>query len=277
MKNIAVATDYSEVSKNAVYYAANLALALNAKLYIIHVYETPVFFTSEMPYTAVEAAEKLAQSEGESKMKDLSKEVKAEFPNLNFIEVVKRGLTAELVCDLAAEYQAELLVSGSTGAGMIERTLIGSTTTSIINNSKIPTLIIPENSRYTTISKIVFTTDLNDENIKEAANLIPFAKLMDAEIAFLFVDNTILADSEEFSKVMTEKIHGNVSYQKVSGYICTDPNITNGITLFLHENNADMVCMLTRKRKFPFMLWDKSITTKFSYHTDVPLMILHTT
>ncbi len=276
MKIISVATDYSDVSINAVNYAANLALAYDTKLYIIHVYETPVFFTSEMPYTAVEAAEKLAQHEGESKMEALSKEIKSDFPALNFDTIVKKGLTTDLICDIANEVKTDLLITGSTGAGMVERALIGSTTTSIINNSTQPVLIVPNKASFKKIKKIVFATDLKDNNINEVSKLIPFAKVTDAELVFLFIDNNIMTDSDDLSKIMTEKIHNKVNYEKVSGYICTDTNIMNGISLFLTKSNADMICMLTHKRKFPFMLWDKNIAKRFSYHAEVPLMILHT-
>ncbi len=277
MKKISVATDYSDVSGNAVRYAAELALHFNARLYIVHVYESPVFFTSEMPYTAVEAAEKVAMQEAEGRMNDLKESISKEFPKLDFEPVVKRGLTSDLVVEIVNDLNAELLVTGVTGAGAVERALVGSTTTAIINNSRIPVMVIPDGAAFKGISKIVYTTDLKESNITEVNQILPFANSMNAEISFLFIDNTLHADAEEFAEVMSDKIPTLIKYQKISGYICTDPDVMNGISLFLKEQSAEMICMLTHKRKFPAMLWDPSVTKRFSYHPEIPLMVLHHT
>jgi len=242
---------------------------------VIHVYETPILFTSEMPYTAVEAAEKIAKDESTDKLEKLSIEIKKNNPQLEYDLILRKGLTPDLVCDLCTEHNVDLLITGSTGAGVVERTLIGSTTTAFINNTTMPVLVIPPESSYTPIERITYTSDLKDENIKQIEKILPLANHKMAEISVLFVDNTIHSDAEKFSEIMKEKLRKNISYPKLSAYICTDPNIMNGISIFIKENKSNMVCMLTHKRKFPFMLWDSSVTKKFSYHPDIPLLVLH--
>jgi nucleotide-binding universal stress UspA family protein len=275
MKNIAVATDFSEGSINAVNYAASLAADVNAKLHIIHVYETPVFFTSEMPYTAVEAAEKMASEEANRSMKAVADDIQKDHSTLKFDCIIKKGLTADLVCQLARDVGAEILVTGATGAGVIERTLIGSTTTAFINHAEIPVLIIPGESNFNGLAKLVYTSDLKESNISEVSQILPLVKHFDAELDILFIDNTIHADSEEFSEIMKTRVHDSIDHDKLAGFICTDPNVINGINLFLKENPADMICMLTHGRKFPATLWSASVTKKFSYHPDIPLLVIH--
>jgi nucleotide-binding universal stress UspA family protein len=228
-----------------------------------------------MPYTAVESAEKLAAAEAEKKMGLLEESVAKAFPAVSIKTATRRGVSAESIGDFASETGADLVIAGTTGAGVVERTLIGSTTTSIINKSKQLVLIIPEGAKFEGVHKIVYATDLNDKNIEAANNLAIFAKALNAEITFLLVDNKIHTDSQELSEEMKNKIHQFVKYPKISGYVCTDPVVTNGIDLFLKDSKAEMVCMLTHHRKFPRMLWDKSLTTKFSYKTHVPLLVMH--
>lgn len=275
MKKIFVATDFSEVSVNAVRYAASLAREFHAVLTIIHVYESPMFYTAEMPYTAIEAAEKMAQTDAETKMAQLLTDLSKDFSSLTVANVIKRGISAEAITTEAEENGADLLVAGSTGAGMIERTLIGSTTSALINKSKCMVLIIPPGVQYKGISKMAYTTDLHDKNIAAANNLIPIATKANAELIFLFVDNKIHTDSEELSDEMAEKIRTHIKYPKISGYVCTDADIMNGITIFIKKLNVDLVVMLTHPRSFPRMLWDKSLTKKFSYHPGIPLLVMH--
>jgi nucleotide-binding universal stress UspA family protein len=275
MRNIVVATDFSDVSKNAVKYAASLSEFLGATLHILNVYESTLFYTAEMPYTAVESAEKLAAEESEKKMGRLEESISKAFPAVSIKTETKRGVSADSITDFASAVNADLLVTGTTGSGVVERTLIGSTTTAIINKSKQLVLIVPEGSKFEGVDKIVYATDLNEHNIKAANDLALFAKPLNAEIVFLMVDNKLRTDSEELSDEMTQKIHQHVKYPKLSGYVCVDPDVTNGIDLFLKKHKAEMVCMLTHHRKFPRMLWDKSLTTRFSYHTQVPLLVMH--
>ena len=66
---------------------------------------------------------------------------------------------------------------------------------------------------------------------------------------------------------MAEKIRSQMKYPKTSGYVCTDPDVMNGISLFIHNKKADMVAMVTHPRTFPRMLWDKSLTKKYNKST----------
>lgn len=275
MKKIFVATDFSPVSENAVHYAATMAKDFQSSLTIVHVYESPMFYTAEMPYTAIEAAEKMARTDAETKMSKLFQSISAAYPELNISHTIRKGISADTISEEADSNGADLLVSGSTGAGMIERTLIGSTTTALINKSKCHVLIVPENAKYKGINQLIYATDLHEKNIAAINDLIPVANKANAEIVFLFVDNKIHTDSEEISEEMAQKIRSLVKYPKTSGYVCTDADIMNGIHIFINKMKADMVVMLTHPRSFPRMLWDKSLTKKFSYHPEIPLLVMH--
>jgi len=275
MKKIYVATDFSEASENAVEYAAAMAAYFKATLHIVHVYESPLFYTAEMPYTAIEAAETMAKEDAENKMNDLLKMLQRKMPGIQMATVIRRGVSADSITEEADDNGADILVAGATGAGVVERTLIGSTTTSLINKSKCMVLIVPEKAKFTGVETLVYATDLNDKNLEIANSLLPMASEMNSELVFLFVDNKIHTDTEKISDEMAEKIKSHVKYPKTSGYVCTDPDVMNGISVFIHKMKADMVAMVTHHRSFPRMLWDKSLTKKFSYHPEVPLLVIH--
>lgn len=277
MKKIFVATDFSDASENAVKYAATMAAQFGASLHLVHVYESPLFYTAEMPYSAIESAEDMAKTESEKKMDSMVQSLEAIYPELSVTPIIHRGISADTITEEAHAGGADLLVAGSTGAGVIERTLIGSTTTALINKSKCMVLIVPEKAKFKGVNTLVYATDLNVKNIESANLLLPMATGMNAELVFLFVDNKLHSDSEKISDEMAEKIKAHVIYPKTSGYVCTDPNVMDGISIFINKMKADMVAMVTHHRSFPRMLWDKSLTTKFSYHPEIPLLVIHDT
>src|SRR5436190_2147689 len=79
------------------------------------------------------------------------------------------------------------------------------------------------------IQRIVFATDLHEDNINAALSLITFARHFNAEISFVFVDDKHLLHTDESVDVMTKKIRRRVRYEKLSGYIAKNTSITKGI------------------------------------------------
>ena len=56
MKKIIVPTDFSPAALNAVNYAADMALAINARVHLLHIYQIPIS-VSETPLVFVSVEE----------------------------------------------------------------------------------------------------------------------------------------------------------------------------------------------------------------------------
>jgi len=101
-----------------------------------------------------------------------------------------------------------------------------------------------------------------------------FAKVFDAEIAFLFVDDKHLLHDEEWMEGMTRKIRKRVKYPKLSGYISKSTTVTKGIEYFIRKFPADMLVMFTHPRHFPENMYHSSMTQIMSHQSQVPLLVL---
>src|ERR1035441_2158998 len=121
-KSILCATDFSEVAKGALGYAASIARTHSAKLRIVHVLpeESPM----AIPTEALPASLERDRSEAESKMQILGKEKC--LLGLPHEDIVERGPIQEVMADLIRRNNIDLLVLGTHGRGGLNKFLLGS-------------------------------------------------------------------------------------------------------------------------------------------------------
>ncbi|HNS12180.1 MAG TPA: universal stress protein [Bacteroidia bacterium] len=273
MNLILCPTDFSRNATNAIQYAAALSDGISARLIIMHVYDKPVMF-SDAPLTRIAHAAEQIKQNAEKKMNQLVGKLKRKYKNVTFEVMSQDGLAPEKLLQVAKKLSVDMIVMGSTGTSKIERLLIGSTTARIIRDAPCPVLSIPKNAVFGGIQKIVFATDLNEDNISSAGSISVFAKKFDAEISFLYVDDKHLLHSDEQIAAMTQKIRKRVKYGKISGYVSKNTSITKGIEYFLKKKPADILVMFTHARHFPDSMFNSSITKMMSHQANIPLLAL---
>ncbi len=139
-KKIVVAYDGSDHAKNALKVAIELAKTFNSKLYVVEVVDTAAMLGMGLaPIPAevinqiyakarndVEEAKKLANSSGMS-------DVEAQ---------VLEGDPATAILEFATKNGADLLVTGSRGLSTFKRVLLGSVSTKLVQESRIPVLVV---------------------------------------------------------------------------------------------------------------------------------------
>lgn len=273
MKAIVCATDFSSNAGHAIQYSLSLAKKINGMVYLLHAYESPIAF-SEMPMTAILGAEAQIRIISEKKLEKIKRKAAEQFPSVSIETIIQRGQAAKLVTTYADKIDADLIVVGKTGTGKVERFFIGSTASKVIQKANCPVLCIPKGYQFGELKKIVFATDLHENNLMATRELLDFAKLFQAEINFLFVDDKRIIHSDETINDMTKKIRQRVKYPKISGYVCKNTKVADGIVYFLKHHPADLLAMFTKKKKFPDSLFHPSITKAMASKTSLPLFVL---
>mgnify|MGYP003339287842 CR=1 FL=1 len=273
MQTILVPTDFSKNANSAFKYALEFAKSLKAKIILLHAFESPVIY-SDIPLTTVQFDYAMLHDAAVKKMNNYFRQIQDSLEGVKVELTVQQGLASARIIETAHERKADLIVMGATGASAMERVLVGSNANRVIKNAPCMVMAIPPKAKFDGINKIVFTTDLSDENLEHAQSLIPFAKKFGAEILFLTVEN-IFNDEEIEIEAMNKKIKKFVKYPRMSGFLCADLSVTEGITYFLKEHNVDILAMYTHHRNVFQQLFNKSITKKIALHTTVPLLVIH--
>ncbi|MBS1764872.1 MAG: universal stress protein [Bacteroidetes bacterium] len=275
MKSILCPTDFSKNSAHAVAYAAEMALKFNARILLLHTFETPILY-SDITFVTMQYDFKILHDAAAEKLRKFKEKMFVnKFNEIKVELVLQQGLPSARINEVAAEKKADLIVMGTTGTGAAERLLIGSNAARVIKSAPCPVFLIPPRAKFSGLGKMVYATDLTDENLDRVKTIIPLAKIFNSELLFLYVDKTTLAGEDVDIKKITALVRKKVKYPKQSGYVCTDTSIQEGINFFLKKYKADALVLFTRHRNIFKEVYKPSISKKLSFNTKIPLLVIH--
>jgi len=139
-KNIVVAYDGSENAKRALDVAIDLAKRYEARLTIIEVIDTSVLVgmgLGPIPSEVInEMYNKAKKDVEEAKEKAINSGVK----NVEAVNI--EGDPATTIMDYAGKAGADLIVTGSRGLSTVKRIFLGSVSSRIVHEAKIPVLVV---------------------------------------------------------------------------------------------------------------------------------------
>lgn len=133
-----VGTDGSEGSVHAMEWVAQLAAAAAARVVAVHAYEPLAHLGERPPPVDFEAMEEEARQRLEQ---EWCRPLAA--AGVHFVARLAEGTPVGVLVDLAADYDADLIVVGARGLGTFRGMLLGSTSRKLSHASHRPVAIVP--------------------------------------------------------------------------------------------------------------------------------------
>lgn len=274
MKTIVAPTDFSPISLNAVYYAADLACVVGAGIALIHVCQMPLAI-SEVPAPTYGIPELMDEAEhriGLLKEKILRRTNR----QIEVTTEVKLGNILPEINEYCDSQNVYAVVMGGESAGPFERVLLGGKTISAIDEFLWPLIIVPPESKFSGIKKIGLACDLRD-----VAETVPvdeikrLVKQLKAELHVLNVvtekEATLDPEMIKESRKLREMLKGlDTRYHYLSG-----DDIENEIVEFADKNKFDFLIVIPKNHTLISKLFRKRYSKKLVLHTHIPLMTIH--
>ena len=139
---IVAATDGSDQSVRATSVAAALAQSNDAQLYIVTVVRPPEGWWGIVG--APPPAESLGNALADAQRVVLEKTVDSvDLEGVNYETVEEVGDPANQLAAFAEAREADLLVIGQRGAGLVERIMVGSVADRLVHIARTPVLVVP--------------------------------------------------------------------------------------------------------------------------------------
>lgn len=140
LKNILVATDFSEPARAALEHGKDLARTSGATLHILHVIqEIPTYYGSEVGF----AATKIEENIQIAAQRELDSTVGPEESGLAMKTATLRAPNvAHAINEYAAAHNVDLIIVGTHGRGAISRFLIGSVAERLVRSATRPVLTV---------------------------------------------------------------------------------------------------------------------------------------
>jgi len=261
MSVIIAPTDFSKVSLNAVNYAADMAIAVNAGLLIVH--------STELPFSAKGTFTEPLNDELEihEKLNALKATISARVNNKITVQTKQvAGVIEEELIGLCDRKNPLAVVMATHGEGLQEMFFIGSTTVYLSKNLNYPLIVVPGFINFTPVAKVLLASDL--EHLDE----LPIDKIIDIISAFKAnLDIVHVYNNENKFEVMSSRIT-ELSYylEKLNPqfHFVKNNNIQDAIIDFAKRNNIDLILTFPKKHAF----FHKSKSKQFILHSPVTVM-----
>ena len=281
MKKILLPTDFSDNSINAIHYALEIFKDINCSFYLLNIYGVPYLTEQELTnfdrVNLVKLEEGLFKSSQENLEKFLKKVIKVPNPNHKFKTISDYNFFINSVKQIVKNKNIELIVMGTKGATGAKEIFMGSNTGDLIMKTNCNLLAVPENATYKKPKEITFTTDFKIPYKKEDLfELIEIAKLHEAKIRVLhLVDGQTLDEEQRINKKALNQFFENLSY---SFHTLTNTNFETAINCFTQSRgDIDMIAIIAKQYNFFQRLFFKPKVEELSFHTKIPLLVLHKT
>lgn len=273
MKTILVPTDFSEVAKNALDYAIEIAKIAKAKIILFHAYQVPVI-PSEIP--VIIPADEMEKDAIES-LKKIEKSIHLKHGNKIETEIkAKYGFPIDEINLFAKKNNVDLIVMGMEGSDFLTEKLIGNITTALIKKAKYPVLAVDKQVKFKSIKKIALACDYAETNDKSILTpLKEFAHVFKSHIYILNIAQELETVTTINKAVEGKKLNHLLASIDHSFHYAMNEDVIEGINNFVDKMKIDMVVMIPRMHTAIHNLFHEANTKKMAFHTKVPLLALH--
>jgi nucleotide-binding universal stress UspA family protein len=274
MKKFLVPTDFSETSKNAAKYAAQMAAGIpGAKVILINISDK---FTAGSDSSPLTETKKDRRTILQAALAHVAEEMRS-LANVEIEFVIEEGSSLVETLERYVRHQGvNMIVMGITGASRLEQLFIGSNTLDMVNAGVCPVMIIPPDAQYHPIKNVLFASDFKD--VETTVPAVPVKSVLDLFRASLHIVNV---DSEHYVDITDEYKAQRVKLEAILGnyqpefYFIRQYDFLDAVSQFTQDKNIDVIVTVPKGHSFLSGLFKTSHTKKLAYHSHVPIIAIH--
>lgn len=264
---ILVPIDFSEDAEKALQFALVLAKRKEGSITLIHVVEMVYDFASQgalaldsMHKDAHDLLEKLCYKYADSGIP------------LDFI--VKEGTASITASRAATEIGAQLIVMGTRGASGAQKILFGTTTISLIRETKVPVLVIPEKASMAEMNSLTLALEFSSHEEKFIQWVVELSRKWEMQLDFFHV-----SVEESFKETLAILGLENYLVKNFPGVeteviIKHATSASKGLNDFLTSRTTSILVLCHQHKSFWEQLTKRSETVDLAYAAHTPLLIL---
>jgi nucleotide-binding universal stress UspA family protein len=211
----------------------------------------------------------IAMQDSRNSLKEESERlIKTHGQNLQLRTISEYGEGGRKISLIASAEACDLIIMGTKGATGLKEVLVGSVASDTINASKVPVLMIPEDSAPNEFrSWLVAIDEMNSSELLKPVRSM--ATLFNAGLSFLKITKGVPGHTNG----LDHRPSYLMSTESYTEYSAEDP--VNGINDYIKKNKADLLVMFPGNHGFLDRLFKRSTTGKMAMHTNVPLLTVH--
>jgi len=273
MKKILFTTDFSTNAEKAFRFALNMAEKHQAELILAHVFDIPNVYNYPIEYNPEDMKPEMIK-DWQDNLKEFfahyDTDIKAKFVAIEHPSIAKGILS------IIETYKPQLLVVGTRGKNRIKEAILGGTTKALLKRSPIPVMAVPEHTNQKGFDKVLYASDLREDDVQAISKLVQLVKPYKPEIQILHIHPDSEYKGAEKIKWFKELVKENIKYDRISFEILQSDHIFQTLYEHMILNNFDLLVMLEKERSSIIdKLFHEDLVKKMEFHTWIPLLSYH--
>jgi nucleotide-binding universal stress UspA family protein len=278
MKNILIATDFSNNAYCALFYAAKLLESKKCTFYLLNTYSELTSLKDKLlPGFGGKKLIKQLETESKEKLESVFYKIvlDTENPNHVFETISQKGALVTLIEQKLEELNIDLLVMGNKGLTEAADIFFGSNTIQTISKmNTCPVLAVPGEMNFVVPNEIAFVTDFKkDCNRKSIAPLLYVASITNAAIKVIHInEKKVLTTTQESNRKLLMQCLQAVEHTFHVVHEFDDK--AKVIDVVLKKLKIDMYAMVNYKHNLFKKLTHEPIIKDVSMYSNLPFLIL---
>lgn len=270
IKKIIVPIDFSSNARQAFQYALGLAKDLKASLLLYHAWTAP-YIVREF---SAQAREEAYNTDQEKKFRLLDKlaAVAKEAKVKCAVEMTEDTLINGANLLSSAD---SMIVMGTKGETNLETVFLGSKTSRMIMDAKVPVLSIPKKAKYEGIRTVMLGVDYEKEfhgNFRKIQPLL--AKKAQVKVVHVEIGEYSTPYEKEIMKEISDTIKTDFKAYPSEFVEIHDEDIIEGLNKGVKTLKPDMVVLISSRKSLVERIFWGSLAKRMALVTKVPLLTI---
>lgn len=287
MVRIFVPINFSEYSINALNYAITLGQKIPSEVTLVHctvpLVESPepsdVLSDSLGVPTLVEHSKAVVEEKLKQLIQSIYERLSVEQKrNLSIVTHLESGYPEDVLVELSRTEEPDVIVMGTKSKGETIKELLGSVTSDIVKNAKVPVLAVPAESSINldVISNVLFVTDFSSSDYRSLHKLVRLITPFDTCIHAVHFTTSV---PDKFDKMKLEEMryYCDQTYRnhQINFECLTSDNFLESLDQVIASKGISLIAMTRHNRNVISQIFHPSFSRKILFHTDIPLLVLH--
>ncbi len=287
IRRILVPVDFTTHSENAIHYALLVASHLKADIKLFNAYLDPIgtpqtYFESYAYHPDFDKIIKEIEEETERSLKALAARAQAKIAEKKIVGVnvsydMAKGNAVNVVLSETEDFKPGIIIIGTRGSELDGIRSFGSFTAQIIDKSSVPVLAIPSGfdaQAVVTPKKILYASDFDHTDFNALSRLITIAHPFNSRVYCIHVSqNEVKKEDELLMLELRKYLFDVLGEENIECGLLESDDMQQGIEKFIKSRNIDVLALTTHKRNFIQRLFKPSITKKFLFQSNIPLLV----
>jgi len=276
MKTIVTATDFSTISLNAAFYAADLASLVNANLTLIHVCTLPIALAVGEVATPVFSIEEMID-DAEERLTELKESIYEKTgTGITIHTEVKQGNVVTEIREYCLTQDIYAIVMGAETGAAWERMFFGAKAISALKQFTWPLIIVPSDTKFRALRKIGLACDFR--KVIETLPLKEIRNLIEKFHAELHVLHVSMESGDSFDVETVQEsgwLQDMIGDLKPRYHFLKGKEIEKVLVEFSETLELDLLIIIPKKHSLLNKLFQHSHSKRLVLQSHVPVMAIH--